>query len=281
MSLMYDKKVFSERLRNLRDSRWKQYKENQDKQVNPYERFACCQSQEAISEELQVERRTYGKWENGTTIPTIDKVADICNILDCNIDYLLGANELIGISPSVIASHYSGISVDIIELSNTDSNYRDFLNYFMHPDNCSTLINSCTKTAWKDFLSKQELTELREPLKSLILDIFTNYQSITPFCRYDIESYKEYVLSCFPESKLSFSHKKLNDSICIDTCLSANIKNKFGITTDNPNCYINFINYISDYSFEILSNAEMLAIQKQHLGQSFVRLYEKYLDEDK
>ena len=280
MSLMYDKDVFSERLRSLRESRWKQYKENQDKQVNPYEKFACCQSQEAISEKLQVERRTYGKWENGTTIPTIDKVADICNILDCNIDYLLGANELIGISPSVIASHYSGISIDIIELSNTDSNYRDFINYFMHPDNCSALINSCTKMAWKDFLSNQELTELKEPLKSLILDIFTNYQSITPFSRYDIESYKEYVFSCLPEKKLSFSHRKMDDSICIDTCLSAHIKNAIGISINNPNSYTNFINYISDYSFEILSNAEMMTIQKQHLGQSFVRLYEKYLAEE-
>ena len=277
---MYDKKVFSEKLRSLRDFRWKQYKENQDKQVNPYEKFTYCKSQEAISEELNVERRTYGKWENGTTIPTIDKVADICNVLDCNIDYLLGANELIGISPSVVASHYSGISVNIIELANTDSNYRDFLNFFMHPDNCRNLINSCTKTAWKDFLSNQELTELREPLKSLMLDIFSNYQLITPFCRYDIKSYKEYVLSCLPESKFSISHKKNDDSICLDTCLSTHIKDKIGISSDNPDSYTNFINYISDYSFEILSNTEMLTIQKQHLGQSFVRLYEKYLNEE-
>lgn len=280
MSLMYDKKMFSERLRSLRDFRWKQYKDNQDKQVNPYEKFACCQSQEAISEELKIERRTYGKWENGTTIPTIDKVADICNILDCNIDYLLGAKELIGISPAVIASQYSGISVKIIELANTDSNYRDFLNYFMNPDNCRNLINSCTKTAWQDFLSNQELIELREPLKSLMLDIFSNYQSITPFCRYDINSYREYVFSCLPESKLSFSHKKLNDSICVDTCLPAHVKKGIGISPDNPDRYTNFINYVSDYSFEILSNTERLTIQKQHLGEFFVRLYEKYLNAD-
>mgnify|MGYP000853665024 FL=1 len=130
----------------------------------------------------------------------------------------------------------------------------------MHPDNCSALINSCTKMTWKDFLSNQELTELKEPIKSLILDIFTNYQSITPFSRYDIESYKEYVFSCLPEKKLSFSHRKMGDSICIDSCLSAHIKNEIGISIDNPNSYTNFINYISDYSFEILSNAEMMTI---------------------
>ena len=88
MSLMYDKNVFSTQLKNLRESRWKQYKNNQDKRNNPYEKYAYCKSQDTLSEKLNVERRTYGKWENGTTSPTIDKVADICNVLDCNIDYL-------------------------------------------------------------------------------------------------------------------------------------------------------------------------------------------------
>ena len=65
MSLMYDKNVFSTQLKNLRKSRWKQYKNNQDKRNNPYEKYAYCKSQDTLSEKLNVERRTYGKWENG------------------------------------------------------------------------------------------------------------------------------------------------------------------------------------------------------------------------
>ena len=60
---MYDKNVFSTQLKNLRESRWKQYKNNQDKRNNPYEKYAYCKSQDTLSEKLNVERRTYGKWE--------------------------------------------------------------------------------------------------------------------------------------------------------------------------------------------------------------------------
>lgn len=132
---MCDKNEFGKRLTKLRKERWKQYKDNQGLTINPYEKFACCKSQETLAESLGVERRTIGKWELGTSIPTIDKVADLCELLECSIDYLLGATDLIGFTPAVIASHYSNIDINIINRAIADANYRDFLNYFMHPDN--------------------------------------------------------------------------------------------------------------------------------------------------
>ena len=204
---MYDKNVFLDKLRELRETRWKQYKDNQDKRINPYEKFAYCKSQETMAEVLNIERRTYGKWENGTTIPTIDKVADICNVLDCNIDYLLGAEELVGFSPSTIASHYSEISIDIINKAMSDSDYRDFLNHFMNPDNCFALVNSTTLNAWKEYLADEESENITEPLKTLITDIFHSYQAFTPVTQYKKESLREYVVSSLPQDKISFIAK--------------------------------------------------------------------------
>lgn len=276
---MYDKTIFSQRLTDLRKSRWEQYKNNQNKQPNPYERFDCCKSQDSLADAIGVERRTIGKWELGTTIPTIDKVDKLCNVLECNIDYLLGAEELIGFSPSVIASHYSGISVDIINYGKDNNDYLDCLNYFMHPDNCSKLFNSITLTAWKDFLSKNDLDEIYEPLKSVIIDTFQKYQAFTSINNFNKETYKQYIISALPEPKLTFSSRKLDEHINIKSCIDNSKFEELCLSNNNKKSYEIFLDYIVDYSYEILTTKTILDIQKESLGKAFVRMFENYISE--
>ena len=111
---------------------------------------------------------------------------------------MLGAEELVGFSPSTIASHYSKISIDIINKAIGDSDYRDFLNHFMHPDNCYALVNSTTLNAWEENLAEDKTGNIQEPLISLIT-------------------------SAIPQNKISFTSKKLDESINVCTCLSTNI----------------------------------------------------------
>ena len=280
MSLMYDKCIFGQRLTELRKKRWEQYKENQNIVNNPYEKFACCKTQETLAEAIGVERRTIGKWELGTSIPTIDKVAMLCNLFECNIDYLLGSEELIGFSPSVIASHYSGISVDIINYGQVNADYLDCLNHFMHPTNCSSLFNSITLTAWKDFLSQNELEEITNPLKSLIIDTFQKYQTFTPLNDYNKETYRQCILTALPPKKISFSPRKLDESICVNSCISNTRFNSLGLSDKNPESYNLFIEYIVEYSFKILTTKVLLDIQKESLAKAFVRMFEKYVSEE-
>jgi hypothetical protein len=136
---------------------------------------------------------------------------------------LLGAEELVGFSPSTIASHYSKISIDIINKSIGDSDYRDFLNHFMHPDNCYALVNSTTLNAWEENLAEDKTGNIQEPLISLITDIFHSYQAFTPLSQYDRASLRTYIISAIPQNKISFTSKKLDESINVCTCLSTNI----------------------------------------------------------
>lgn len=276
---MYNKEIFGQRLTELRKKRWKQYKEYQNLRINPYEKFSCCKSQDTLAQALGLERRTIGKWELGTSIPTIDKVCELCNLLNCNIDYLLGAEELVGLSPSLIASHYSQISIDIINRAIEDANYRDFLNHFMHPDNCSALINETTLTAWREYLNSTELSELKEPLCSLVEDIFQAYQAINPIGNYSKDAYKQFLYSHLPESKISFNQKKLDECICIPSCLASSKLKELNISSTNPKSYSIFMDFLANYSFDVLTNKESVTIQREHLGKFFIQLFEKYLAE--
>lgn len=255
MSSKYDKAgyKFGNNLADIRKARWALYKEHQKESPNPYEKFSCCKSQDSLAAAIDVERRTIGNWESGKSYPTIDKCVELCNVLKCNMDNLLGAEKLVGSSPSVMASHYSGIHVDIINYGRENADYLDFLNFFMHPDNCSSLINSVTLTAWKDFLSKKDIDEIYDPLKTIILDTFQQYQAFTSITNHDIETYKQYLYSALPEHKITFASHKTDERINVKSCISDSIFEELHLSNKNQNSYEKFIAYIADYSYEILT----------------------------
>lgn len=276
-SQLYDSKIFGERLTSLRKQRWEQYKLNQRKKNNPYEKFACCGTQDSLAAELGVERRTLGRWELGTSFPPLDKAAELCNLLGCNMDYLLGAVDLKGFSPVLIASHYSGISEDIITFATENSDYQDCLNYFMHPDNCSNLFNHITLNAWMEYLSEHEFDTITDPLKSLIEDIFYQYQAFTPFSEYSLDSYKQFVTASIPANTITFSSRKSDERLNVNPCIPEAVVAKLSLSPKNKNSYDTFIDYIVNCSYETLNTKALLEVKKNELGKSFIRLFEKYI----
>ncbi len=49
-------------------------------------------SQEELAEKLGVSRQSVSKWESNSTYPETDKIVQICNIFDCNMDDLINEN---------------------------------------------------------------------------------------------------------------------------------------------------------------------------------------------
>lgn len=50
-------------------------------------------SQDELAERIYVSRQLVSKWENGTEIPKIDHIIDLCEILDVNFEELLCLND--------------------------------------------------------------------------------------------------------------------------------------------------------------------------------------------
>ncbi|MDD7607215.1 MAG: helix-turn-helix transcriptional regulator [Candidatus Enterosoma sp.] len=50
-------------------------------------------SQDELAERMYVSRQLVSKWENGTGIPKIDYIIDLCEILDVNFEELLCLND--------------------------------------------------------------------------------------------------------------------------------------------------------------------------------------------
>lgn len=50
-------------------------------------------SQDELAERMYVSRQLVSKWKNGTGIPKIDHIIDLCEILDVNFEELLCLND--------------------------------------------------------------------------------------------------------------------------------------------------------------------------------------------
>ena len=50
-------------------------------------------SQDELADRMFVSRQLVSKWENGTGVPKIDHIIDLCEILDVNFEELLCLEE--------------------------------------------------------------------------------------------------------------------------------------------------------------------------------------------
>lgn len=78
------------------------------------QRIARGYTQERFCEIIGVSRDTLSKWENGHSCPNIEQLLDLCNILECDPDYLLGRIEHTR-NNMQIASDVTGLSEDAIK----------------------------------------------------------------------------------------------------------------------------------------------------------------------
>ena len=274
---MYDKIEFANRIHELRKTRWNQYKSSLRDKNSPNRKYAYCKTQGSLAIELGVERRAVNGWETGTNSPSLENLVNLCDLLDCNIDYLLGANDYAEVSPIALASHFSGISPEIIKYGKENSDYLDCLNYFMLPENCSSLFNKITLATWKKFQIDSSLKNIKSPLKEDIFRFFDEFNAITPFNELNKNKYKDFLKSKLPKEKLILSSKKSKKGIYIKACFIPSIYQNF--FPDKEFDYTAFINYLVDYTFEPLSHNAMIELQKAKLSHAFTNLFTKYLEE--
>ena len=256
---MYDIYMIKDRLSYLRRYRWNLYKENIGKEENPYRKYAYCKTQELLAKQMELGRRTIGSWEKGKTIPSLDNLIELSNVLDCTVEYFLGEWDLPEATPIEKASHYSGISPEIIRYCIEHSDYRDCLNFFMLPENCSSLFNNITLSAWKKYWIDAKLSEIKNPLKDIVKDIFNEYNAVTPFESISKETYKAFLKSKLPEDRVIINSKKCSNGISIKACLLSKVYFDL-ISKDKELRYYEFVNYLTEYTYMPLTQNAVLEL---------------------
>lgn len=275
--MKYDTNVLCRRIKEIRISRKKRYLENKEEN----EKYYCCLTQEDFADAVGVDRRTIIKWENGTSVPSLDYLSSICDLLDCNIEYFLGADELPYIDTIAKASHFTGIDPKIIEYAIRKPDYLNYLNFFMLPENCLEIIDKVTKATWKEYWINESLSDIKPPLIDIIKNAFKDFYSYTHFEEITIDEYKEYLIKYLPKEQINFKSESEKGFL-------VNIKEVFStdrykdcikqISSDNQ--YDSFINYLAQLTYNPLINEEFIEIQKQKVAEQFIKIISSYLSDE-
>lgn len=235
-------------------------------------------TQQKLADSLHVKRQAIINWERDekNALPTLKKLVELCEILDCSIDYLLGSVDSPEIEPISKASYYSGIKPEIIRTAINNPDYLDCLNFFMHPDNCLDIFNSVTLNTWRRFLIDMSLDEINGELREAIIKYYDEYISTTPFESVNKETYKSFLKNRLPREKISSKAETTGSKICIKKCVTLLTYQNF--FKDKEFNYSLFITYLVEHTFKPLSHNMMIEIQKNKLSHKFVELFIKYLE---
>lgn len=275
---MSDNYEFAKRLYNKRKQRWNEYKNNIAEGIERIEKYKCCKTQDSFAEELGLERRAISRWETGKSLPNIKNLKKICNLLDCNVDYLFGFSDYGETQPIALASHFSGISTEIIWYGLEHPEYLDCLNFFMHPDNCKSLFNELTIDAWRKYNIDSSLTTIESPLREEVKEAFKEYSAVTPIQDINKKTYSSFLKTKFPKDKIKIKDIPSKDGKRrIIKKYHEPIKYQNFYPEKNFN-YSSFIKYLVDYTFDPLSQNSFIEVQKARLSKAFVDLFTRYLE---
>lgn len=106
-------------------------------------------SQETLAEQLDVSRQAVSKWEQGVTLPEIDKIIAIADFFDVSIDYLLKNDVQLGTS--------DGLDRLIIR----------FLGYAQDMDNLSMELVDIVKDGIIDATEKERMNDILKTLDKI------------------------------------------------------------------------------------------------------------------
>ena len=127
MDYLMDKKEIGKRLKNIRKEKYK--------------------TQEAFAEALNLsDRKTVSKWETGETEIPITRLADICRLLDCDLDYLFGKIDVPKNQTNNIMVE-TGLSENAAEILLTTPHI-DTLNALLSDGNFASLLRVISE--WSD-----------------------------------------------------------------------------------------------------------------------------------
>lgn len=268
--MKYDKIKIGNRIKEIRIMR--------KNSILDTDKYNFCKTQELFAEKLGVDRRTIGKWENGDSLPSLEDLINMCDLLECNMEYFLGANDYPYVDTVSKCAHFTGIDPRIIDLVVKNPDFCDYLNFFMLPENCSNLFDKVTLNAWKKFWITESLSKIKEPLHNKIKKAFDKFYLSVPMSDITPECFKKFLIEFLPQNKINFWDENGDNSmIYVKNCFSTEIYEDFISNIPKENEYEYFIDYICSMTYETLKTEIYIELQKKKMSDEYILILEKYL----
>ncbi len=275
-----DLETLGGRLRYLRKTRWEQYKSHISEDVNPYEDFEFCSSQDSFAEHFGIKKITISRWENNHTKPSVELASEICAGLGYPLYFLL---EKVGNIDDIYKAKKTypqmmssvGIHEEIVFKASKDEIYLEYLNFFMDPKRTRSMINHINSIQFSTWLANREVTGINGTLLNIVEDAFHKAQM---YAHYENEPFQKIqfiaeLKLALPEDGITFAFKNKEPRFQVLRCIDKDYRKII-----NTKSYEMFIFSLADCYFTPLRNKMLYESQKMIIVQEFMDTYDEYVE---
>ena len=281
MSVSKDVIGFGERLSDLRKKRYKELPS----------KYEYCKTQRAFCDAIAdrepandryIRRQTLAGWEKGKSYPDISRLLILCELLDCEPNYLLVGDKPINQEVET-ASQVTGLEPKSIEVLKGNKPLVDFLNYLLTKANTGfiELVDFIKREPSYHYLDNDLLMHYKPTLKKKMekaylrsLDRISAYSEPLVEYRHELEKEIRYLYEIHKDSGiLTYISDDIQNEI-------RSAKSEKHIPDNSEDSYNLIVDFLVDFSYQPLSHINE---KEQNLGrilQMFAVLVKGYFNDE-
>lgn len=292
MSYFNDIKSFGNQ---LSETRKELYENSEDDKKHGF-----CRTQEQLGIEIgricdnsnsAVERRTISRWEQGKAFPRLDQFAALCDLLECDADYLMGHSKILVRTTDDISKATGlnyGTVEEIVNSKNDPCGIASIINYLVNDQDFQRICRIVEKQFYNCYVDDDMISHYSENLRNRLQRAFD--QTTTLASGYDdfIELFAKNIggeisyqrirsIQERPSRFLDYWINNLSEDRFNDIYNQAHYD--LGIADDEVALYNHFIHRLAEDSFPTLSNAKTREFEYSRISTLVMNLIDNYIDE--
>ena len=195
---------------NMKKRRLKNYKKDADK-------YKYCKTQTLFSEMIESSRkkdetvtpRTIINWEKNNKLPDLKQFVELCEVLECDADYLLGIQKEPLYNLWEIGKKLN-LPYQSVEYIERDSDLQDILGFMLMHKNIPQIIEAVKQFYLMQLLSDDLLQAYEEALQKKIEKAYINFvDTILPISR-DEDTFKQFLCEQISFNRLKGTKEEPN-----------------------------------------------------------------------
>lgn len=239
-------------------------------------------TQAKLAEELDVasRRTTVTAWENDKkTIPDTETLIKICNLFDCDLDYLFGKSDIKSQDIQTI-SNVLHISEESINTLRYNKEYGQLINNMINNKFFGEISRRAHQLALNKVLKDVITTSFNEHFEDKVKNIFDKYYfSVFPI-EMSQKKYCEYIKSAIPYSEEFNPVEFIENNFLDNGKLFIYNKNDDFLSLAEPEQYEIIIASIADISYNYYISQNVAELSKQKLDLMLSELLQTAINED-
>lgn len=246
----FDVKLIKTRLKELRKSK----------------KITQSKLAEEIYRATDTGRTAVTNWENTNcqTLPDIQTLMDICNVLNCDLDYLVGGSEIESQDFQTMSDALH-ISKESINTLTDNSDYGSFLDNIINNKVFEEVLKRAHQLALNKILNDVITTSFSPDFQKRIKDLFNKYYfSVFPFDMSQ-ENFCKYIKNSIPYSEEFNPLKFIEDNFLEDGKMFIYNSNDEFLSLCKSQQYEIIISSIADISYDYFISQNVVELSKQKL----------------